>query len=151
MADTKQPNNPDQQPGKPRVETVMLSTEVVPVLQEIAVVGKETVETGKIVIEKKIVEQVFPFEVETTEESVDIARVPAGYYVEVAPPIRQEGDTTIIPILKEEMVMVKKLMLVEEIRITRVRKTEEHQDTVALKEEIITITRTDADGVRHTE
>jgi hypothetical protein len=38
--------------------------------------------------------------------------------------VRQEGDTTIVPVVEEVLVVERRLMLKEEIRIKRVRTTE---------------------------
>ncbi len=53
-------------------------------------------------------------------EHVQIDRIVAE-----APPQRQEGDTLILPVVEEVLVMEKRLMLREEIRITRRRETVE--------------------------
>lgn len=59
-------------------------------------------------------------------ESVEVERVPINRIVAEAPPSRQEGDTLIIPVLEEVLVVEKRLMLKEEVRITRTQ-TEVHQ------------------------
>jgi len=52
-------------------------------------------------------------------------RKPINQYVDTAPAAsRYEGDTLIIPVLKEVLVVEKKLMLVEELHI-RKRNTEQ--------------------------
>jgi len=50
------------------------------------------------------------------------------------PPISQEGDTTIIPVVEEIVVVERRLVLKEEVRIRRVRTKEQHQETVVLRE-----------------
>ena len=59
-------------------------------------------------------------------ESVEVGRVPINRIVAEAPPSRQEDDTLIIPVLEEVLVVEKRLMLKEEVRITRTQ-TEVHQ------------------------
>jgi hypothetical protein len=61
--------------------------------------------------------------------------------VDQASPIRTEGDVTIVPVYEE--VLVKQLVLKEELRITR-RSTIERADSgaVVLRREHIDITRT---------
>lgn len=54
----------------------------------------------------------------------EIERVPIGREVEVPPPVRQEGDTVVIPVLEERLVVVRRLVLTEEIRF-RFRTEEE--------------------------
>lgn len=112
---------------------------IIPVIEERFRVDKETVESGKVIISKKVHESVETIDIPVTNEQVHVDRVEINQYVDTAPPaVRQEGETTIIPILKEELVVQKKLLLVEEIRITRkqVRTTTSRQDTLR-KEEVV--------------
>ena len=68
-------------------------------------------------------------------ESVQVERVPINRLVAEAPASRQEGDTLVVPILEEVLVVEKRLMLMEEVRITRTR-TEVHEpQTVTLRSE----------------
>ena len=79
-----------------------------------------------------------------THERVKIEHVPIGRTVEAVPPIREEGDTTILPVVEEVVVVERRLVLKEEIRIRRLRSTERHQETVTLRTQDAVITRTEA-------
>jgi len=62
--------------------------------------------------------------------------------VETAPPaVRYEGDTMIISVLREEAVIVKKLMLVEELHVTRHSSEEMHSSTHTVRKEKIIINK----------
>jgi len=54
----------------------------------------------------------------------EVERVPVGREVEAPPPIRQEGDTLVVPVLEERLVVVRRLVLTEEIHF-RFRMEEE--------------------------
>ncbi len=69
---------------------------------------------------------------ELTHVRVEIERVPIGRTIEVVPPIGQEGDITIIPVVEEVVVVERRLVLKEEIRVRRVSTKEQHQETVVL-------------------
>jgi uncharacterized protein (TIGR02271 family) len=61
--------------------------------------------------------------VEVLHEEVRVERVPANRVLaegEVATP-HQEGDVLVIPIVQEELVVVKRLVVREELRVTKVR------------------------------
>ena len=61
--------------------------------------------------------------------------------VEKADAVRSEGDTTIIPLYEEVLVVEKRLVLVEEIRITK-RQTEKRElERVTLRREQATVER----------
>jgi len=79
-----------------------------------------------------------------THERVEIERVPIGCTVEAVPPIREEGDTTILPVVEEVVVVEHRLVLKEEVRIRRLRSTERHQQVVTLRTQDAVITRTEA-------
>ena len=72
-----------------------------------------------------------------------IEHVPVGRIVDEMPPVRQEGDTTIIPVVEE--IVVTRLFLREEVRITRVTSTRRHQETVVLRTEEAVVTRSGQD------
>ncbi len=79
-----------------------------------------------------------------THERVEIERVPLGRTVDAVPPVREEGDTTIFPVVEEVVVVERRLVLKEEIRIRCLRSTERHQETVTLRTQDAVITRTEA-------
>ena len=79
-----------------------------------------------------------------THERVEVEHVPIGRTVEAVPPIREEGDTTIFPVVEEVVVVERRLVLKEEIRVRRLRSTERHQEAVRLRTQDAVITRTEA-------
>jgi stress response protein YsnF len=80
-----------------------------------------------------------------TRESVVIERVPINRVVDAAPPIRQEGDVTIMSLVEEVVVVERRLVLKEELHLRRVRSVERHSETVALREQHAAVTRTELD------
>jgi uncharacterized protein (TIGR02271 family) len=76
-----------------------------------------------------------------THERVEIERVPIGRVIEVVPPVREEGNTTIIPVVEEIVVVERRLVLKEEVHLRKVRVTEQHRETVILRQQDAIITR----------
>jgi uncharacterized protein (TIGR02271 family) len=109
------------------------------VLQEQVNIDKKIVESGKVVIHKKVHKEDKDVEVPVSHEEVEIKKVTVNKYVTEAPDVRYEGNTTIIPVIKEVAVIEKKLLLVEEIHVIKhvVEKTEEH--VVPLRKEEIQV------------
>ena len=68
-----------------------------------------------------------------THERVEVERVAIGRPVDAIPPDRQEGDTTVIAVVEEVVVVHRQLVLREEVRVRRVRVTERHRETVSLR------------------
>ena len=58
-------------------------------------------------------------------------------------PHRQEGDTTILPVVEETVVVERRLILTEEIHIRRLHVSERHQEAVILRKQEAVITRID--------
>jgi hypothetical protein len=54
-------------------------------------------------------------------ERVEIETIFVGLRIDAVPNILQEGDTTIVPVVEEILVVERRLILKEEIRIKRVR------------------------------
>ena len=79
---------------------------------------------------------------EFIRETVQIERTPIGRIVDSAPEVRQEGDVTIIPVIEEVIVVQRKLLLKEEIRVRRARTATEHVETVTLRQQDVEVTRT---------
>ena len=74
-------------------------------------------------------------------ETADVERVPVGRIVDAVPDTRHEGDVTIIPVVEEVLVLERRLFLKEEVRIRRIRTTEVRRETVQLRQQVATITR----------
>jgi uncharacterized protein (TIGR02271 family) len=72
---------------------------------------------------------------------VEIRRIPIGRIVDAAPPMRTAGDTIIIPVMEEIVVVERRLVLKEEIILQRVHTTERHRESVLLHEQEAVIGR----------
>ena len=115
---------------------------VVPLLEETAHVEKRMTETGVVRVRKMVREHEERIETPLLRESVTVERVPINRRVEGDPPqARDEGDTRIIPVFEEILVVEKRLMLVEEIHIRRVATTQNETQTVTLRRDEAVIER----------
>ena len=74
-------------------------------------------------------------------QTVEIERVAIGQHVDAMPTIREEGDTIVIPIVEEVLVIERRLLLKEEVRVQRVRSMERHQESVTLRHHEAVVTR----------
>ena len=110
---------------------------VIPVIQEQATVKKRVVETGKVHITKNVREYEEVVDIPHFREEVRVEHVPVNQFVEQAPQVRTEGDTTIIPIVEERYVVEKRLFVTEELHVSKDRKESHHSERVkVLKEEV---------------
>jgi stress response protein YsnF len=68
------------------------------------------------------------------------------HIVDAAPPVRTEGDVTIVPVLEEVLVVEKRLVLKEELRIRRSRRQETEEIPVRLRKQRAVVERSDEEG-----
>ncbi len=116
-------------------------TLVIPVIEEEAFLDKRVVETGKVRISKRISEHEEIIDEPLFREEVTVERVPVNQYIDQPPQIRHEGDVMIIPVVREQLVMQKRLVLVEELRV-RKQIVETHQpQSVTLRREDVDVRR----------
>ena len=80
-----------------------------------------------------------------THERVEVLRVPVGRVVDTVPEIRQEGDVTIMPVVEEQMIVQRRLVLKEEVHVRRVRTSTLHRETVILRQQEAVVTRIQAE------
>jgi uncharacterized protein (TIGR02271 family) len=104
-------------------------------------VAKETVETGRLRVSKRTHARQAEIDEELMREEAIVETVPRGEQVFAMPVTRVEGDTTIIPVVVEVLHTEKRLVLKEEIRITRRRTTEHFHDTVTLRHQEAVVSR----------
>lgn len=123
-----------------------VSGTAVPVYQEQLDVGIRTVETGRGVrVHKTVAEHEHRIEETLMHDEVDVRHVPVDKIVSLseAPASRYEGDTYIVPILEEILVVEKRLRIKEEIHITRTQRPQRFSETVPLKAETVSVERFD--------
>lgn len=82
-------------------------------------------------------------EEDVTHERVEVTRVAIGRVVDAVPPVREDGDTTILPVVEEIVVVERRLVLKEEVHIRRVRVSEKHVETVTIREQEADVSRTE--------
>jgi len=114
---------------------------VIPVVEEILDVRQRRVETGRVRITKIIHEREEEVKAPRVREEVTIERVTLNRMVDAPVSMRQEGDTFIIPLLEEVVVMEKRLMVKEELRITKRRIEEPASQQVMLRREEVVVER----------
>ena len=96
---------------------------VLPVIEETLAVDTRPVETGRVRLRKVVHAREELVDPPLRREEVIIRRVPINRVVEGPLPVRYEGDTMIISLLEEVLVVDTRLLLTEEVHITT-RRTE---------------------------
>jgi uncharacterized protein (TIGR02271 family) len=108
---------------------------------EIATVEKRKIDTGRGVrITKRVIEREEIVDEPLEHEELVVERVAINQIVDAKdlPSVRQEGDVTIIPVLEETIVIEKRILLREEMRVRRVRREVHEPQRVVLRGETVT-------------
>jgi uncharacterized protein (TIGR02271 family) len=114
---------------------------VVPLHAEELSVAKRRIVTGRTRISTVTRQQEKRVQAPLTRELVEIERRPVGRPVESMPSVRHEGDTIIIPVVEERLVVERRLVLKEEVRVRRIRKTEIHQERAMTRKQDVRVAR----------
>lgn len=96
-------------------------------------VHKRTVEKGRVRIRTVVDESTRWVTDSLTSEHVLIEHVAIDREVEAVPPIRQEGDTTVIPVVDEILVLERRLVLKEELHVRKERRVQRIEEPVTLR------------------
>jgi uncharacterized protein (TIGR02271 family) len=92
---------------------------VVPIVAEQLEVQKRKVEAGGVRIRKTVREREEVVDEPLMREEVQVRRVPVNRVVDGPVPVRHVGNTMIISLLEEVLVVEKRLMLKEELHVTK--------------------------------
>ena len=121
-------------------------TVVVPVVAEKLDVRKRVVEGGGVRITKTVREREEVVDEPLMREEVHVKRVPVGRVVDGPVPVRHVGNTMIVSLLEEVLVVEKRLMLKEELHISKDEVETHRPQRVVLRSEEATVQRVgDAD------
>ncbi len=115
---------------------------VVPVIEENLEVRKREVERGRVRLTKTVNERIETVDEPLAQDEVSVQRISVNRIVDgPLPEARYEGDTMIIPLLEEIMVMEKRVLLKEELHITKRQFETRNPQSVILRSEEVNIER----------
>jgi stress response protein YsnF len=118
----------------------------IPLVEERLITSKRVVETGRVKVRTIVEEQESQVREQLSKAVVDVERVTVNREVDSIPPIREEGDTTIISVVQEVLVVKKQLVVTEELRIRRRQIVEEHSQPVTLRTQRAVVEREERSG-----
>jgi uncharacterized protein (TIGR02271 family) len=126
----------------PKSQTSNEVSKAIPAMEENLRLGIKQVQTGKVRAIKKVHEEDLIVTGPVVNDEIQIERIPLNQYVEVAPPpVRYEGETMIIPVVEEEVVVQTRLKIVEEVRITRKKVETTVEKPITLRREEVVVKR----------
>ena len=87
-------------------------------------VGKRVVDTDRVQVRTVVEERAVTLRNSVERGVLDVERVTMDEEVNVPPPSREEGDMLIVSVVEERAEIVKRLFLIEELRIRRTSVTD---------------------------
>lgn len=99
----------NDEPEQPKVD----------IAEERLKVGKVRRETGRVRVQTRVARHEVVIDEPLRQDEVRVERVRIDRYVTERPTTREEGNTLVIPVVEEVAVVEKRLLLKEEVRITR--------------------------------
>jgi uncharacterized protein (TIGR02271 family) len=118
------------------------SEAVIPVIEEELEIGKRSVPRERVRVRTSVSTHDEVVDLPLTTEELRVERVPIGRTVDAASTPEQRGDTLIIPVYEEVLFVEKRLVLREEVHVTRARREEHAPQRVTLRKEEVAIERT---------
>jgi uncharacterized protein (TIGR02271 family) len=115
--------------------------DVLQLFAEEAKVSRQTVETGRVRISTVTHTRDHVIDELLARTNVEVERVPVGRMIDAIPPVKNEADLMIIPIVEETVVVERRLLLKEELHVRRLQTTERFRETVQLRHQTAKVTR----------
>ncbi|WP_414163572.1 YsnF/AvaK domain-containing protein [Superficieibacter sp. BNK-5] len=121
--------------------TTSTPDKTMPLAEEKITVSKEKIVDRRIQISRKTVSDEQIIEADLTREEAIIHRVTKNEVIQPdnVPTARQEGDIYIIPVIREEVEIIRRQVLVEEIHVKKILTSEHFQESVVLRRQELDI------------
>jgi len=119
------------------------SGQTVPLVEEFAEVEKVMVDRGGFRISKNVEVEAHTLDEPLQHFRCEVERRAINKQLDgtTVPNVRYEGETLVVPVIEEVLVTEKRLVLVEEVRITRIAGTHSSPKTVELRRENVVVQR----------
>ncbi len=116
-------------------------TLVIPIVVEALEVGTRDTITGTVRLKKTVHEEVVSVDQPLMQEQVQVERVAINRFLHEAAGVHTDGDTIVIPVVEEVLVVEKRLLLREEVRVTKKRLTAHHPQEYTVRRETVEVER----------
>jgi uncharacterized protein (TIGR02271 family) len=119
---------------------------IIPVVAEELTVETHRVARAKVRVLKRVETREEVVEAPVVVEEIVVERIPVNKVVadvDDLPTVREEADVLVIPLIEEVVVVQKQLLVREEVRVFKRRKTVTNPQTVVLRREVVDIQRED--------
>ena len=123
----------------------MPKPETIPLVRKELDLAKREVETARVRVRKLVERHEELIEEPLVRHDVEVERVPVNRMLDAPAATRQDGDVLVVPVLEEVVVVQKRWLLKEELRIRRRETRTAHRERVSLREERVVVEREERD------
>lgn len=128
-------------PGEPENSHTPLNR-TISIIEESATFATREEDAGKLTVDKAVVEVEEVIKGTFERQRYSIQRIPKNERVASGyQSVRHEGDTIIISVVEERVLVEKAMYLIEEIHLSRKTEQLDFEEPVRLKKEIVTVAR----------
>ena len=111
----------------------LVDEQVLPLVEESLATHRRTVETGTVRVKTVLQHRDEVARAEIFRHAVSVEHVPINREIDEIPEPWEDGDVLVIPVVEEVLVVEKRLMLREELRVQRRRETDQIEQPVTLR------------------
>ena len=111
----------------------LVEEQVLPLVEETLATHRRTVETGTVRVRTVLQQREEIARAEIYRHAVSVEHVPINREIDVVPEPWEDGDVLVIPVVEEVLVVEKRLMLREELRVRRHREVDQIAQPVSLR------------------
>jgi hypothetical protein len=115
--------------------------EIIPVIEEKVVIGTARATTETVRVRTVIHEDEHAVDEPIKITDVEVKRVPVDLWTDEPIPDRVEGDTRIISVHREEVIVQRRLHVVEEVHVTVRTREERHREIVRTQQTQVVVER----------
>lgn len=125
-----------------KVRKSLRDKRVIPVVEERLATSKRKVETGRVRVRKTVRSRIETVDLPVISEEFSVERVAVNSPVGEQPPTpRWEGDTMIVPVLEQRLVIERRWWVREELHLKRRRREIREPQNVELRSEQVHVER----------
>ena len=116
---------------------------VIPLVEERLAISRRLVETGRVRVHLSTATDDALVRETLRGERMEVERVALGHEVASAPAVREEEDgaVLVVPVLEEILVVKRRLVLKEELRIRRIATSETVEEAIPLRRQLASVER----------
>jgi Domain of unknown function (DUF2382) len=115
--------------------------EIIPILEEHVVIGTERATTGTVRVRTVTHEEEHAIDEPVRITDVEVKRVPVDLWTDEPVADRIEGDTRIISVYREEIIVQRRMHVVEEVHVCLRRREERHREIVHTQQTQVVVDR----------